>query len=243
MAFQQNVRYDYAFGVPGEIKYDGPSRVATGFLNSASAAYNIVGATIMTQPVGGGTIAAGGVIGAANVFFGLLANPKVYASFGTVTNGPLAPTMTLANNVEAECLQMGYAVVSVPAACNIGDLLIFNTTTGAISTIKPTTTFSGSIAITTGVLTVTALTAGGYIGTDVPLTGTGVPAGTFITGQLTGTAGSTGTYSTNIVTAVAAFTDGSTPNQAPSGSQIVPRAYIDKFPQSGAGLALARFTN
>lgn len=243
MGFQTSVRYDQAFGVPGEIKYDGPSRVAVGLINSASAAYNIIGATIFTQPVGGGTVQAGGVIGALNVFFGLLANPKVYASFGTVANGPLAATLVLANNVEAEFLQMGYGVISVPAACNIGDLLIFDNTTGAVSTIKPTTTFSGSIAVTTGVLTVTALTAGGYIGTDVPLTGTGVPSGTFITGQLTGTAGSTGTYSTNIVTAVSAFTNGSTPNQAPSGSQLVPRAIIDKFPQSGAGLALARFTN
>ncbi len=246
MAFQQTVRYDYAFGVPGEIKFDGPTRAQPGFLNSASAAYNIVGATIFTQPAAGGAVVAGGAIGpgSGNVFFGLLANPKLYASFGTVSGGPLAPTLTLSNNVEAEFLLMGYVVVAVPAACSIGDLLTYNLTTGAIATIKPQTLISGSIATTTGILTVTALATGGYIGTSVPLTGTGVAAGTMITGQISGTEGSTGTYNTNVVVAVSAFTDGATPNQAPAGSAIVPNAVIDKFPQTAAGgLALARFTN
>ena len=60
--------------------------------------------------------------------------------------------------------------------------------------------FTGVIAVTTGILTVSALT-----GTVVPgqyLTGTNVPANTRVGTQLTGTAGSTGTYNTNIVTAV-----------------------------------------
>lgn len=40
---QSTVRYDLAFGVPGEIIVDGLKRVQTGMLHSADAAYNIVG--------------------------------------------------------------------------------------------------------------------------------------------------------------------------------------------------------
>lgn len=137
MNFQTQIRYDYAFGVPGEIKFDGPSRVQPGFLNSALAAYNIVGATAFSQPQAGGAVVAGGAIGpgSGNVFYGLLVNPKLYASFGTSAGGPLAATMTLPNNVEAEFMLTGYVVVSVPAACNIGDQLTYNTTTGALATV------------------------------------------------------------------------------------------------------------
>lgn len=244
MPFQSTVRYDYAFGVAGEIKFDGPSRVQPGFINSVSAAYNIVGATIFTQPIAGGAVVAGGAIGpgSGNVLFGLLCNPKLYASFGTVSGGPLGPTMTLANNVEAEFLLMGYVVISVPAACNIGDLITYNTTTGAISTIAPQATFTGVIAVTTGILTVSALAAGGYV-TNGPLNGVNVPAGTVITSQLSGPAGGNGTYQTNIVTAVASSAM-NTPNIPAAGSALVPGAFIDKFAQTAAGgLALARFTN
>lgn len=61
--------------------------------------------------------------------------------------------------------------------------------------------FTGVIAVTTGVLTASAVT--GTIAVGAPIAGAGVPAGTFVTGQLTGAAGGAGTYSTNIITAVA----------------------------------------
>jgi hypothetical protein len=251
MGFQTSVRYDYAFGVPGEIKFDGPSRVQPGFINSASAAYNIVGATIFTQPVAGGAVVAGGAIGpgSGNVFFGLLVNPKLYASFGTTSGGPLDPTLTLPNNVEAEFMLTGYVVVSVPAACHIGDLLTYNLVTGALATVSPQASFTGVIAVTTGILTVTARAADATI---VPgalaLAGTSVPAGTVITAQLSsteagGALGGNGTYQTNIVTAVAS-TAMTAPNSAPSGSGLVPNSVIDKFQQTASGgLALARMLN
>jgi hypothetical protein len=243
--FQSSVRFDYAFGVPGEKKYDGPSRVNTGFLGSVSAAYNIVGATIFTQPVAGGEYSAGGLIGpgSGNTFVGMLCNPKLYASFGTSSGGPLAPTLTIPNNVEAEFAMMGEYIVSVPAACNIGDLLTYNTTTGAIATIPQQASFTGVIAVTTGILTASALTAGSTIDVGTYLTGTGVPLGTQITSQLSGTPGAAGTYQTNIVTAVAS-TAMTTPNIPASGSALVPNAVIEKFAQpAAAGLALAKFTN
>jgi len=240
MPFQSTVRYDFGFGIPGEQHYDSQtSRAQAGLINSASAAYNIVGATAFTQSNQGGTVAAGGT----NPFFGILCNPKVYLGVGTTSGGPLAPTLTLPNNVEAEFLTMGYLCISVPAACNIGDVVTYNTTTGALATMPPITSFTGSIAVTTGVLTVSAVTAGSTIGTGQQLTGTGVPAGTIITGFLSGTNGGVGTYSTNITTAVSSTATLSTPNIAPSGYAVVPNTYIDKFPQTGAGVAVARLTN
>lgn len=61
--------------------------------------------------------------------------------------------------------------------------------------------FTGVIAVTTGILTASSVT--GTIAPGQNLTGTGVPAGTTITSQLSGTTGGAGTYQTSITTAVA----------------------------------------
>lgn len=59
--------------------------------------------------------------------------------------------------------------------------------------------FTGVIAVTTGILTASSTT--GTIAVGQTITGAGVPAGTIITGFISGT-GSNGTYQTNITTAV-----------------------------------------
>lgn len=243
MGFQSTVRYDLSFGVPGEIIVDGLKRVETGMLHSASAAYNIVGATAFTRPVGGGRVAAGGVIGASNVFAGILCNPKTYAALGTSAGGSLAATMTLPNEINAElCLTTSGIVVSVGAACNIGDRLIYNTTTGALSTVKPVATFTGVIAETTGILTVSEVLTGS-VGIGTVLKNTSGEILATITALGTGTGGA-GTYETNIITAVAsgAMVADTVPA---SGYAFVPNGYIHRNPQtaSGGGLALAVLAN
>lgn len=70
-------------------------------------------------------------------------------------------------------------------------------------TTAPMAKFTGSIAVTTGVLTVTAV-ASGVLYVGMAITGTAVVGGTYITGLGTGT-GDVGTYTTN-QTAVAAST-------------------------------------
>ena len=132
MGFQSVIYPVMGFGVPGDLYNEGPTRSRTYILDSVSAAYNIVGSTCCTL-VSEGVAKAGGT----GVFVGLLVNSKVYASFGTTGGGPLAPTLTLPNNTVAELLTMGSAIVKLPAAANIGDLVIFDNTTGAISTIAP----------------------------------------------------------------------------------------------------------
>jgi len=62
--------------------------------------------------------------------------------------------------------------------------------------------FTGSIAITTGILTVTAV-ASGVLYTGMAITGTGINPATYITGQISGATGDVGTYNTNQTSAAA----------------------------------------
>lgn len=125
--FQGSIRYDYAFGVPGEFRKDGPHRAHPGFIVSADATQNVVGRAF--------TRAANGIVsaGGTGVFHGLLANPKVYSSAGA-SGSPLAPTLTLPNNTQGEFAIMGYIVaVLTNAAAAVGDVVIFNQATGALT--------------------------------------------------------------------------------------------------------------
>jgi len=236
MTFQSTVNSDQPLGVPGEVIFDGPTRAAPFILSSASAAYNIVGATVFTVSSEG--VAAAGGTGA---FAGILAKPKTYASYGTSAGGPLAPTMTLANNVIGELLQMGSLVVSLPnsQAANIGDVLTYNTTTGVISVLAPNASFTASQ--TTTVLTVTAITAGNLGIGSVVNTGTAIAR---IISLGTGTGG-TGTY--NVDTSASVSSAVMTANSVvASGSALVPNAVISRYTQSGAAtgnIAVAKLTN
>lgn len=70
-------------------------------------------------------------------------------------------------------------------------------------TTAPMAKFTGSIAITTGTLTVTAV-ASGVLYPGMAISGTGITLpGTYIVSQLTGTTGDVGTYDTNQTTAAA----------------------------------------
>lgn len=131
MPFQSSVNTAQGYSVPGDIAFNGPTRAATYTLVSASAAYNIVGATAFTV-TSEGVAAAGGT----GVFAGILIAPKSYASYGT-TGDTLAPSMLVPNNAPAELLTMGQIVVYLPGAAAIGDPIKYNTTTGALGTGAP----------------------------------------------------------------------------------------------------------
>ena len=128
MSFQSTVFLQQGFGVPGEFYTDSPHRAEPFIINSASAAYNIIGATAYTITADGKAEAGnGGALG----FAGILVNPKNAALFGS----SLAPTLTLPNYSNAACLTMGQIVVTLPAACLVGDWVCYDNTTGALSTI------------------------------------------------------------------------------------------------------------
>lgn len=128
MSFQSTVATQQGFGVPGELFNDGPVRSQSYILNSADAAYNIVGKTAYTITSQGVVEAgSGGTMGYA----GILVDPKVYANY----SGSLAATMTLPNYTQAELLTMGSIIVTLPAVAAIGDWVVYDNTTGALSTV------------------------------------------------------------------------------------------------------------
>ena len=237
MSFQTTVRYDKTYGVPGEIVKDGLHLAETAMLNSANAAYNIIGATAFSQPVAGGGVAAGGT----GAYFGILANPKTQASYGTLAGGALAATMTRANNVTASFVRRTAGiVVTLANACNIGDRLTFNTTTGALGSVSPSSAFTGVIAATTGVLTVSAVGTTGNIGIGSVINdANGNILGT-VTSLGSGTGGN-GTYNlTGAAAAGVASSAMTAVSVAPTGNAFVPgRAFIIEFANASAGLAVA----
>lgn len=197
MGFQTIVNVELGFGIPGQLYSDAPLRAQPAMLNSASAAYNIVGATaytVVSADTGNNSASLVAAAGGTGVFAGILMNSKVYATSGPAT-GALNPTLTLPNFFIAELLQAGDVVVSIPGPANIGDSVAYDLTTGALSTFAPTTKFTGAIAGSTGVLTVSAVTAG-QLQVGQIISGTGVLPGTYITSLGTGL-GNTGTYNTN----------------------------------------------
>ena len=200
MGFQSTVNVELGFGVPGALYDDGPVRSAPYELVSASAAYNVVGATAYTVTSGdpgdnsGSAVAAAGGTG---VFAGILMNSKVYATSGT-TAGALSPSMTLPNYFIGELLTTGDIIVALPGPANVGDLVGYDATTGALSTYVPQAKFTAAL-VSTGVLSVTAVTAG-QIQVGMLISGAGVPPGIYITGNSTGY-GNTGNYTTNYTSA------------------------------------------
>ena len=135
MAFQSTVSIQQGFGVPGEQFTDGPWRAESFTIQSGSAANNIVGATACTVTSQGLCQAgSGGTMG----FAGILVDPKDIALFGA-SGIPLNPTLVVPNFTQVECATMGSYIVTLPGAANIGDYVIYDNTTGALSTITPTT--------------------------------------------------------------------------------------------------------
>lgn len=119
MAFQTTVNRQYATGIVGEIRNDGPVRAlparivagATGTVNRVGRVFSYNNTDITAQVAGMGEIAA--VVGGTNVA-GILAAPKSYASYG-VNSNYLAPTLDLAAGTLGEFLQMGIITVNVEA--------------------------------------------------------------------------------------------------------------------------------
>lgn len=135
MPFQSAVQLQQGFGVPGEQFSDSPWRAQSFQIISASAAYNVIGKTMCSITSQG--VCAAGNTGTA-IFAGLLVNPKNIALFGT-GGVPLAPTLTVPNYTQVQCATMGSFVVTLPSSAAIGDWVIYDDTTGAISTVTPGT--------------------------------------------------------------------------------------------------------
>lgn len=146
MAFQSTVNVLLAFGIAGELFAEGPTRVEPMLINSSGAA-NVVGYAY-TKANGTNIASVGGTITNGSVVFaGLLVNPKRYQSIGTTANGTLAASITVPDNTMGDLLTMGEVVVAITGAANIGDNLVYNKTTGALTALVPGGTVAGGTAL------------------------------------------------------------------------------------------------
>lgn len=131
--FQSTVSRTQGFGVIGELFDDGPLRAQSFIINSSSASNNVFGRGFSITSQG---LAAAGNSGGTHVFAGILVNPKVNVLLGDGTN-PLNPSLTLPNFAQATLATEGSFIVTLGAAANIGDLVVYNNTTGILATIAP----------------------------------------------------------------------------------------------------------
>lgn len=160
--FQSTVNVNLGFGIPGELIVDGPQRADALTLdsNGGTVGFAFTKSNSTNVATQGGTITSG-----STVFAGILVNPKAYASYGAVGGAPLDPTMFLPGYSQGAFLTMGTIVVTLTGAANIGDLIQYNTTTGALSAVAP-----GSSA-TTGNALIPNCVVWNY-----PITGAGLTA-------------------------------------------------------------------
>lgn len=196
MGFQTQVNIQLAFGVAGALYDDSPMRASRWALNSSNAANNLIGSTALTLvSADPGNSEASGVAqaGGSGMFVGILANTKTAVTSGT-TGGALNPTVALPNWAIQEAVSFGHLIVNLPGPANPGDKVCFDQSTGQLSTYPALASFTASLAQSTGILTVSAITAG-FLQPGMILNGLGV-SGVAITAYDAG-AGGTGTYYTN----------------------------------------------
>lgn len=179
--------------------------------------------------------------GATADFAGIFVKPKEQFSFGTTAGGPLAATLAVPNYTTGGLMKSGHCAVSLPAAAALNDKVVFDTTTGALSTVihvPASMTYDQS----TTTATISSFVAGGTpIGVgSVFVSSTGAYLGT-VQSLGTGTGGN-GTY----VVETSATVSGATATAQPiagSGKRFVPNAIVDFVPLTAAGIAIITLTN
>ena len=161
MGFQQTVNVLTNLGVIGDVLLDEPHRAQPvtldnngGALGNAFTKSNTTG--IATQ---GGAITNG-----STVFAGIAVNPKVEPLFGSSATNPLNPNLTLEPNSQAIMLTLGSVVVQLTTTFNIGDLVQYNTTTGALGAYAPGGSPAGGSATVPNAVVYGIPSQGGVVG-------------------------------------------------------------------------------
>lgn len=229
MTFQQTVSRAQAFGVVGEIFLGGPWRAQPGIIDSAGGTpnFNRVG-RVFTQVAGSDGHC---VVGGTGTFFGILANPKVYASQGS-SSGTLAPSLDLPQYGEGEFVYdtTGIIVDLTGLAANVGDQAYYDTTSGVIGTQADGAPSSGAqrVAFASNVATVTLTPAGTPpIGVGSVITSADGQTAV-VSAVLTGTGGN-GTYTVSTVTDHAAQAFSFAKAVLPSGKARIPGFQVVRY--------------
>lgn len=223
--FQKTVNYFNPLGFVGGFAFQGPTRAVGVNVNSSGANPNYFGyaytftSPATAEPPGAAQNGATVRVGGTGAFAGILFNPKENVLTG-VTGNPLGASIALADNSVGEVLQMGYMFVNLPGPANPGDLVTYDTATGMLNSVPPSSVFVGSSSTTT--LTVASVSAGS-VQVGMILSGTGVTPGTIITAAGSGT-GDTGTYTispSQTIGASTTITAASLPAPAFSGTGTI----------------------
>ena len=132
--FQSTVNVLASFGIVGELITDGPQRVETLTLdtNGGTVGFAFTKSNTTNIATQGGTPTPG-----TSVFAGILIHPKSLPGFAPTSGFPIDPSLTVPASNQGEFLTMGTIIVNSTSAANIGDLVQFNTTTGALSCVAP----------------------------------------------------------------------------------------------------------
>ncbi len=148
MTFQTTVNIRQAFGVPGDLLFDGPQLVdsLTVFSNTTvSGNSNTVGFAYTKGFQSNIAKVGGAITPGTSVFAGILVNSKVYTLIGSPT--PLSPSLNIIDNSQGEFLTVGSICVNIvdnddQTGANINDQVIYNlnamgVAVGALSCIPP----------------------------------------------------------------------------------------------------------
>ena len=234
MPFQGAVYNVQSTGVPGDQAFDTPWKAETFTINSTNAAYNIIGATACT--ITGQGFCAAGKSSVNAAFAGILVDPKAVALFG-IGSQPLTATLTVPNFATVECATMGSFFVTLPAVASIGDKVVYDNTTGVLSTIS-TANFQLTGILTSGSATITmGFTTNVVVGQQV--SGTGIPAGSTVVSIIPSTSITISANATATGSQTLTFTPSG--NDLPSGKSFA-GALVDYYNVTNAGLAVISMT-
>lgn len=130
MTIPNTARSRLLSGIPGNISHDGPTRVTTAILNSATESNNVFGRAFTYNDNSVESVQAGG----SNVFVGIMINPKAYAIDADYAS----------NGITGEFLSMGEVYVQLATTGNIGDPVSFDPATGILSAGTTGTVIQGA---------------------------------------------------------------------------------------------------
>lgn len=247
MTLQTTVNIYNAAGVPGDVAFSGPMRAQPANINSGGAETNYIGyaytytGNANPDTTAGSPNASTAQVGGTGVFAGVLINSKEYAAYGN-SSGPLNPVLYLPDNTMGDLCFMGEVWVEIPGPANIGDLVYFDQTTGALGSMAATATGTATQSGTT--LTVATATTGNLGVGSVLNLGSGNEAVTIL--ELGSGTGGTGTYTVNVSQSIASPAAYTANSAVPSGKTLIPHGEISRFGVSAVsptGLAVLKMTN
>lgn len=150
MAFQKTVNFEQGFGVPGDLHLDSPIRAESLIVDSKGAQKNYYGYAY-TKDASTNIAQVGGTIASGRVFAGIMVNSKDAVLYGTAS-GTLEPTLAIPDLSQANFAVMADVVINVTTACKTGDFVVYDKTTGELSTVADSNALGGKQLVPNAVI-------------------------------------------------------------------------------------------